>query len=44
VAEADRVKPMLLIIDMLVDLLDPWPAADRAALVAAIRALGPVDS
>jgi nicotinamidase-related amidase len=34
-----RVKPMLLIIDMLVDFLDRWPAAERAALVAAIGAL-----
>ncbi len=30
---------MLLVIDMLVDFLDRWPAADRAALVAAIGAL-----
>jgi nicotinamidase-related amidase len=30
---------MLLVIDMLVDFLDRWPATDRAALVAAIRAL-----
>jgi nicotinamidase-related amidase len=30
---------MLLIIDMLVDFLDRWPAAERAALVAAIRGL-----
>jgi hypothetical protein len=39
VAEADALRPTLLIIDMLVDFLDRWPAADRAALVAAIRAL-----
>jgi nicotinamidase-related amidase len=38
-AEARPVQPMLLIIDMLVDFLERWPAADRAALVAAIRAL-----
>jgi nicotinamidase-related amidase len=30
---------MLVIIDMLVDFLDRWPAAERTALVAAIRAL-----
>jgi nicotinamidase-related amidase len=30
---------MLLVIDMLVDFLDRWPAAERAALVAAIRAV-----
>jgi nicotinamidase-related amidase len=30
---------MLLIIDMLVDYLDRWPATERAALVAAIGAL-----
>ena len=33
------MKPMLLIIDMLVDFLDRWPAAERATLVAAIGAL-----
>ena len=33
------MKPMLLIIDMLVDFLDRWPAAERAALVAAIGGL-----
>jgi nicotinamidase-related amidase len=30
---------MLLVIDMLVDFLDPWPEADRATLVGAIRSL-----
>jgi nicotinamidase-related amidase len=34
-----HVTPMLLVIDMLVDFLDRWPAAERAALVAAIDAL-----
>jgi maleamate amidohydrolase len=38
-AEGDRLKPMLLIIDMLIDFLDPWPEADRAALVDAVRSL-----
>jgi nicotinamidase-related amidase len=33
------VQPMLLVIDMLADFLDRWPAAERAALVAAIRAV-----
>jgi nicotinamidase-related amidase len=33
------VKPMLLVIDMLIDFLDRWPADERAALVAAIGAL-----
>jgi maleamate amidohydrolase len=33
------LKPMLLIIDMLVDFLDPWAEADRASLVDAIRSL-----
>ena len=33
------MKPMLLIIDTLVDFLDPWPEADRARLVDAIRLL-----
>jgi nicotinamidase-related amidase len=37
--EADRLKPTLLIIDMLVDFLDPWSEADRAPLVAAIQSL-----
>ena len=37
--EADRLKPALLIIDMLVDFLDPWADADRAPLVAAIQSL-----
>jgi nicotinamidase-related amidase len=39
VAEAGAVKPMLLIIDMLVDFLDRWPVAERVALVAAIGRL-----
>jgi nicotinamidase-related amidase len=30
---------MLLVIDMLADFLDRWPAAERAALVAAIGGL-----
>jgi len=38
-AEADRLKPMLLIIDMLVDFLDPWPVADRVPLVDAVQSL-----
>ena len=33
------MQPMLLVIDMLADFLDRWPAAERAALVAAIRAV-----
>jgi maleamate amidohydrolase len=33
------LKPMLLIIDMLIDLLDPWPEPDRAPLVDAVRSL-----
>jgi nicotinamidase-related amidase len=33
------MKPMLLVIDMLVDFLDRWPAGERAALVAAIHGL-----
>jgi nicotinamidase-related amidase len=33
------VKPMLLVIDMLVDFLDRWPVAERVTLVAAIRTL-----
>jgi maleamate amidohydrolase len=33
------LKPMLLIIDMLIDFLDPWSEADRAPLVEAIRLL-----
>jgi maleamate amidohydrolase len=33
------MKPMLLIIDMLIDFLDPWPEADRAPLVDAVRSL-----
>lgn len=36
------MRPMLLIIDMLVDFLDRFPATERAALVAAIRALADV--
>lgn len=38
VAEA-AVKPLLLIIDMLVDFLDRWPVGERVALVAANRIL-----
>jgi nicotinamidase-related amidase len=37
--EAAAVKPMLLVIDMLVDFLDRWPVGERMALVAAISAL-----
>jgi nicotinamidase-related amidase len=37
--EVDGLKPTLLIIDMLVDFLDPWPQADRARLVATIQSL-----
>ena len=33
------MKPMLLVIDMLVDFLDRWPVNERVALVAAIRTL-----
>jgi nicotinamidase-related amidase len=33
------VKPMLLVIDMLVDFLDRWPVAERVTLVAAIHRL-----
>ena len=33
------MKPVLLIIDVLVDFLDRWPQADRAKLIAAIRSL-----
>ena len=33
------MKPMLLIVDMLVDFLDRWPDADRARLVEAVLSL-----
>jgi nicotinamidase-related amidase len=33
------LKPVLLIIDMLIDFLDPWPEADRTRLVDAVRSL-----
>lgn len=33
------MRPMLLVIEMLADFLDRWPADERAALVAAIDAL-----
>jgi nicotinamidase-related amidase len=33
------LKPVLVIIDMLIDFLDPWPEADRAQLVDAILTL-----
>jgi nicotinamidase-related amidase len=33
------MRPMLLVIDVLADFLDRWPAAERATLVAAIGAL-----
>ena len=33
------MKPMLLIVDMLIDFLDPWPEADREALVDAVQSL-----
>jgi maleamate amidohydrolase len=33
------VKPMLLVIDMLLDFLDRWPVAERVTLVAAIHRL-----
>jgi maleamate amidohydrolase len=38
-AEADGLKPVLLIIDMLVDFLSSWPEADRAPLVDAVQSL-----
>jgi maleamate amidohydrolase len=40
--EADRLKPALLIIDVLIDFLDPWPETDRASLIDAIRSLAHV--
>ena len=33
------MKPMLLVIDVLVDFLDPWPGTDRVKLV---KAIGPL--
>jgi nicotinamidase-related amidase len=39
IAEAHRLKPMLLVIDVLVDFLDPWPETDRVKLVKAIGSL-----
>jgi maleamate amidohydrolase len=39
VAEGVTLKPVLLIIDVLVDFLDRWPQADRAKLVEAIGVL-----
>ncbi len=33
------MKPVLLVIDVLVDFLDPWPGGDRAPLIDAIRSL-----
>jgi nicotinamidase-related amidase len=33
------LKPVLLIIDVLIDYLDRWPQTDRAGLVGAIRSL-----
>jgi maleamate amidohydrolase len=42
VMEADRLKPVLLIIDVLIDFLDPWPKTDRALLIDAIRSLAHV--
>jgi nicotinamidase-related amidase len=33
------LKPMLLVIDTLVDFLDPWPETDRVRLVEAIQSL-----
>jgi nicotinamidase-related amidase len=38
-AEGLGLKPVLLIIDVLVDYLDRWPEADRAELVEVIRSL-----
>src|SRR5262249_51555893 len=38
-SEAHRLKPMLLVIDVLVDFLDPRPETDRVELVKAIGAL-----
>jgi hypothetical protein len=39
VAEAVSVRPVLLVIDILVDFLDRWSEADRAKLVASVRSL-----
>ena len=39
IAEAHRLKPMLLVIDVLVDFLDPWPEIDRVKVVKAIGSL-----
>ena len=33
------MKPMLLVIDVLVDFLDPWPEIDRVKVVKAIGSL-----
>jgi len=33
------IKPMLIVIDMLVDFLDAWPPADRRTLAAAVETL-----
>jgi nicotinamidase-related amidase len=33
------MKPMLIVIDMLVDFLQAWPPADRRTIIAAIEAL-----
>jgi maleamate amidohydrolase len=33
------LKPVLLVIDVLVDFMDRWPEADRAELIEAIRSL-----
>jgi maleamate amidohydrolase len=39
VAEAVSVRPVLLVIDILVDFLDRWSEADRAKLVASVRSV-----
>jgi nicotinamidase-related amidase len=38
-AAEDLLKPVLLVIDVLVDYLDAWPEADRASLIDAIRSV-----
>jgi hypothetical protein len=42
VREANRLKPALLIIDVLIDFLEPWPETDRGSLIDAIRSLAHV--
>jgi maleamate amidohydrolase len=41
-SEFNSLKPMLLIIDMLNDLLDRWSLADRATLVRGIQSLADI--